>query len=156
MTTYQINDVTKDDFAEWSALFRDYLVFYETSIPDEQYNETFNRIVNNVKGLRALALRATENGESTSKVVGFAHFFPDQTTWSDKGFLFLEGTSNYRQNSKLNSHAVCDRSFRSPLKPRQGAGPEADRGHRRHWEEDGLHPGAVGDPASQRQGAELV
>lgn len=149
MTTYEINDVTKDDFAEWSALFRDYLVFYETSIPDEQYKETFNRIVNSVKGLRALALRATESGESTSKMVGFAHFFPDQTTWSDKQFLFLEGMSILRKLREVHdSDAVYGRPLRSPFDSWPGARPQVDRGHRRHWEEDGLHPRAVGDIAS--------
>ncbi|RSL58237.1 hypothetical protein CEP54_007851 [Fusarium duplospermum] len=84
---YQINEPTSADFDEWSAMFRAYIDFYQSSIEEEQYRWTFDRILDKDKDLQALVLRRTVDGKES--IVGIAHFFPEQTPWSEKQILML-------------------------------------------------------------------
>ncbi|KAB8274866.1 acyl-CoA N-acyltransferase [Aspergillus minisclerotigenes] len=84
---YKVTELTTADFDQWSVLFKSYLDFYETSLDQEQYRTTFERLVQKHNGLQGLVVR--ETGDETT-VVGFAHFFPMQTTWSEKNIMFLD------------------------------------------------------------------
>ncbi|RSL38194.1 hypothetical protein CEP53_015087 [Fusarium sp. AF-6] len=84
---YQINEPTSADFDEWSVMFREYIHFYEASIEEGQYRRTFDRIINKENDLQALVLRRTVDGKES--IVGIAHFFPEQTPWSEKQILML-------------------------------------------------------------------
>lgn len=86
---YQINEPTSADFDEWSAMFRAYIDFYQATIEEEQYRRTFDRILNKENDLQALVLRRTIDGKQS--IVGIAHFFPEQTPWSEKQILMLNG-----------------------------------------------------------------
>ena len=87
---FSITKLDRNDFDEWAALFRGYINFYETSIPDDQYRKTFERILDSKSDLDALVMR--QQGESgNSKIIAFAHFFPEQTPWSEKKILLLNG-----------------------------------------------------------------
>lgn len=87
-----ITKLDRSDFDEWAALFRDYITFYETSIPEDQYRKTFERIMDLKSDLDALVMRqqAAESGKK-NKIIAFAHFFPEQTPWSEKKILLLNG-----------------------------------------------------------------
>ncbi|KAI9042466.1 GNAT family N-acetyltransferase [Aspergillus affinis] len=84
---YKITELTTADFDEWSTLFNRYLDFYKTSLDQEQYRKTFERLTRKRNELQGLVVRE-EGNEST--IVGFAHFFPMQTTWSEKKIMFLD------------------------------------------------------------------
>lgn len=86
---YQINEPTSADFQEWSAMFRAYIDFYQATIDEEQYRRTFNRILDKENDLQALVLKRTVDGKES--IVGIAHFFPEQTPWSEKQILMLNG-----------------------------------------------------------------
>ncbi|KEZ45593.1 hypothetical protein SAPIO_CDS1934 [Scedosporium apiospermum] len=83
---YEITGLTPSDFDEWSALFHAYIDFYKSVLPDDQYKKTFERILETREGLDAVVMRETEGDK---KMVGLAHFFPQQSPWSEKKFLFL-------------------------------------------------------------------
>jgi len=85
---YEITGLTPSDFDEWSALFHAYIDFYKSVLPDDQYKKTFERILETREGLDAVVMRETEGDK---KMVGLAHFFPQQSPWSEKKFLFLNG-----------------------------------------------------------------
>ncbi|CAI7663086.1 unnamed protein product [Penicillium bialowiezense] len=87
---FMITKLDRSDFDEWAALFRDYITFYETSIPEDQYRKTFERIMDLKSDLDALVMRqqAAESGKK-NKIIAFAHFFPEQTPWSEKKILLL-------------------------------------------------------------------
>lgn len=89
--TFEINKLTPDDFAEWSVLFKAYIDFYQTTIPEEQYRKTFDRILNPEKDLYALVMRQQVPGSEKSKMVAIAHFFPTQTPWSEENIMLLNG-----------------------------------------------------------------
>ncbi|KAF2149779.1 putative acetyltransferase [Myriangium duriaei CBS 260.36] len=71
----------QSDYAEWERLFRAYVAFYKSSLPDEQYRKTFDRLLDPSKDLYGLVLR---DPEDHSKLIGLAHFYPHQTPWSEK------------------------------------------------------------------------
>jgi hypothetical protein len=87
--TYQIEKPVRADFDEWAKLFRAYIEWYGASIEEGQYARTFERIMEQKNGLQALVVRKT-CGEEKS-LVGFTQFFPEQTPWSEKEILLLNG-----------------------------------------------------------------
>lgn len=88
-TSVHITALEKSDYAEWERLFRLYIAFYKSSLPDTQYPKTFSRILDQSKDLDALVLRDAQN---PSKLYGLAHFFPVQTPWAEEMLLHLNGT----------------------------------------------------------------
>lgn len=86
----QITAINAADYDEWARLFRAYIDFYKSSIPDAQYRKTFDRLVDPSKDLYGLALRDPAN---ESKLIGIAHFFPHQTPWSEKPIMHFNGKS---------------------------------------------------------------
>ncbi|KAM0185770.1 hypothetical protein ACHAPI_012009 [Fusarium lateritium] len=85
--TYQIEKPVRGDFEEWSKLFHAYIAFYNSKIEEDQYARTFDRIIEEKNGLQALVVRQVKGDEK--KLVGIAHFFPEQTPWSKKQILLL-------------------------------------------------------------------
>ncbi|KAF5660876.1 histone acetyltransferase hpa2 [Fusarium heterosporum] len=96
-TTYQIEKPVRSDFDEWSKLFHDYIAFYNSKIEEDQYIKTFDRIIEGKNGLQALVVRQVRDNEKT--MVGIAHFFPEQTPWSEKQILLLNGKHMYSRNA---------------------------------------------------------
>lgn len=90
---FKITKLDHDDFAEWSVLFKGYIEFYQTTIPEEQYQKTFDRILNTEKDLYALVMRQQVPGSEKGKMVAIAHFFPTQTPWSEQNIMLLNGWS---------------------------------------------------------------
>ena len=84
----EITLVRDSDFREWSRLFRKYIDFYESALPDEQYRNTFNRLIDPEKDLYAFVLRRKDD---ESKLHGIAHFYPHQTPWSESPIMHLNG-----------------------------------------------------------------
>jgi len=87
--TYHIEKPVRADFDEWARLFRAYIDWYGASIEEGQYVRTFERILEQKNGLQALVVRKI-CGEEKS-LVGFTQFFPEQTPWSEKEILLLNG-----------------------------------------------------------------
>ncbi|KAJ5087556.1 hypothetical protein N7456_011172 [Penicillium angulare] len=84
-----ITKLNHDDLNEWAALFKDYIKFYGTSLPEEQYEKTFQRILDSESDLNALVMRERQGESQETKMVGIAHFFPQQTPWSEKQMMLL-------------------------------------------------------------------
>jgi GNAT superfamily N-acetyltransferase len=64
-------------------LFKEYIVFYESKLSDEQYELTWERINSdfNITGLLA---------EKDGQVVGFTHYIFRPSTWEVEDFCYLE------------------------------------------------------------------
>ncbi|KAF2149774.1 acyl-CoA N-acyltransferase [Myriangium duriaei CBS 260.36] len=78
--------LTHSDFEEWQRLFRDYIAWYPTTLPDEQYRKTFDRMLDPSSGLYGLLLRDTSDEK---KLVGFVHCLLQQTPWSERSIMHL-------------------------------------------------------------------
>lgn len=75
------------DFAQWQGLFRQYIAFYKSSLPDSQYQNTFDRIIDPAGDLHAFAIR-----EEDGTLNGFAHYLFHTSSWNDKPVCYLNGT----------------------------------------------------------------
>jgi len=88
---FRITKPNRSDFDEWAALFRGYINFYESSIPEDQYQKTFERIMDPKSDLYALVMRQQQAESGNGKIIAIAHFFPEQTPWSEKKIMLLNG-----------------------------------------------------------------
>jgi hypothetical protein len=84
----RITPLERDDYDEWERLFRLYIDFYKSSLPDAQYSKTFERILDPQKSLYGLVVRDLENPR---KLYGLAHYFPIQTPWAEEQLMHLNG-----------------------------------------------------------------
>ena len=78
-----IRPITVGDKARWLELFKEYIIFYKSKLPDEQFELTWQRINSdfNINGLVA---------ELDGKVVGFTHYIWRPDTWEAEDFCYLE------------------------------------------------------------------
>jgi GNAT superfamily N-acetyltransferase len=78
-----IRPITESDKTRWLELFKEYIVFYKSSLSDEQFELTWQRINSefNIKGLVA---------EVDNKIVGFTHYIWRPSTWEVEDFCYLE------------------------------------------------------------------
>ena len=81
--TVTIRPIAITDKDRWLDLYKQYIVFYKSSLSDEQYELTWKRIHSdfNINGLIA---------ELDGQVVGFAHYIFRPSTWAEKDFCYLE------------------------------------------------------------------
>ena len=79
----KIRPITPADKPRWLELFKEYIVFYESKLSDEQYELTWKRINSdfNITGLLA---------EKDGQVVGFTHYIFRPSTWEVEDFCYLE------------------------------------------------------------------
>lgn len=84
----RITPIEKEDYDEWERLFRLYIEFYRSSLPDAQYLKTFTRILDPNKDLYGMVLRDSQNPR---KLYGLAHYFPMQTPWAEEMLMHFNG-----------------------------------------------------------------
>jgi len=68
----------------WRELFRGYIEFYEANISEEQYELTWNRLLDDQYNLYGLV--AVDDG----KVSGIVHFSFQTSTWAPNNYCYLE------------------------------------------------------------------
>lgn len=83
-----ISTLSRADWTQWQGLFRQYIAFYNASIPEQQYKNTFDRILDTESDLHAFVIR-----EEDGTLNGIAHFLYHTSSWSDKPVCYLNGTS---------------------------------------------------------------
>ena len=83
--TLVIRPIGPDDAAEWRRLWRAYLAFYETELPDSVYDSTFSRIVSGRAGEFRGVLALLDG-----KPVGLAHYLFHRTCWSVADTCYLQ------------------------------------------------------------------
>ena len=85
MTDITIRPLIKTDEAEWRQLWTDYLTFYKTSVPEEVYATTWERLFDTGEyepnGLIA---------EMDGKPVGLVHYMFHRTCWTVGNNCYLQ------------------------------------------------------------------
>ena len=80
-----VRPLTQSDEAQWRRLWRDYLAFYETEVPEEVYATYFERILgddpNDYKGLIA---------EVDGRPVGLTHYLFHRHGWKIENVCYLQ------------------------------------------------------------------
>lgn len=83
--TLHIRHLTEDDQPEWRRLWTAYLEFYESSVSEQVYEATFNRILDPNEPNRN-ALVAEQNG----RLIGLVHFIYHAHNWRVEDVCYLQ------------------------------------------------------------------
>jgi GNAT superfamily N-acetyltransferase len=101
------------DRAAWTALWRDYLAFYETVLPDEVYASTWSRLLDT--GEPTWGALALQDGQP----VGLVHWIYHRTNWSPADTCYLqdlfvaEAGRGQGHGRRLIEHAAAQATARS-------------------------------------------
>lgn len=80
-----VRRVVASDEEAWLKLFRDYVVFYKASVPEEIIAQTWRRLLNQDDNM--MALIATNDA---GKALGIAALVFHRSTWSAAWYCYLE------------------------------------------------------------------
>lgn len=80
-----IRPLTKDDRAAWSELWRAYLAFYETQLPDDVYGSTFDRLLGDDPRDFSCFV-----AEADGQLVGLTHFLFHRHAWKTEDVCYLQ------------------------------------------------------------------
>jgi len=78
-----ITNLTAADRPRWTELWRGYLAFYETALPDEIYDATWNRLIQD-RGLHGFALH------HDGQMVGLVHYLFHESAWTLTQICYLQ------------------------------------------------------------------
>lgn len=84
MSEVIVRHIQPKDRGEWEKLWRGYIEFYQATIPESQYELTWNRLLNpdwNEHGIVA---------EIEGKVIGLTHYSFQNSTWATMNYCYLE------------------------------------------------------------------
>ena len=85
MSSITIRPIQPDDYAQWAELWRGYLTFYETTLPDEVYQSSFDRMLGDdprdFNGMLAL------DGD---RPVGLVHYLFHRHGWKVEEVCYLQ------------------------------------------------------------------
>ena len=79
-----IRPLVRTDRAQWEPLWQGYLEFYESSVPDEVTETTFERFFDDAEPIHALV--AERDGE----IVGIVHYIFHRSTWTKGPYCYLQ------------------------------------------------------------------
>lgn len=83
--TLTIRPIETDDKPAWTLLWRAYLEFYETSVPDAVYDTTFARLISPDHPAQN-ALIAVRDGQ----IIGLVHFIYHPHNWRIEPVCYLQ------------------------------------------------------------------
>jgi len=84
LTDIAVRPLARADRAQWESLWRGYLAFYESSVPDEVTGLTFQRFFDAAEPMHALV--AEHGGE----IVGIVHYIFHRSTWTKGPYCYLQ------------------------------------------------------------------
>ena len=87
MADVVITRIFAEDRARWAELWRGYLDFYETRLPAEIYEHTWQRLIAAESPVRGLGARL---GSSTAPLVGIAHYLFHAHAWATHEVCYLQ------------------------------------------------------------------
>ena len=80
-----VRPVVSADEAAWLELFRDYIAFYEATVPDDVIALTWERLLSRADNMMALVAI-----DEAGRAVGIAALVFHRSTWSPTGYCYLE------------------------------------------------------------------
>ncbi|MBO9410461.1 MULTISPECIES: GNAT family N-acetyltransferase [unclassified Ruegeria] len=83
--TLTIRALRPDDRAQWAELWRDYLTFYETTVPDSTYDTTFARLLGDDPHDFSCFV-----AESAGQLVGLTHYLFHRHAWKEEPVCYLQ------------------------------------------------------------------
>lgn len=92
MNNLTIRGVKPEDRAIWGEMWRDYLAFYETELPEAQYEHAFGQLLGDEPGsFRGLIAEGPEGPLGGAEgPLGFVHFVFHPHMWRAEGCCYLQ------------------------------------------------------------------
>ena len=84
-TGIRVRSLEQRDKPQWLALFRDYIAFYQATVPDDVIDLTWTRLMDRSSGMVGLA--AVDDDD---KPIGIALLVFHASTWSATAYCYLE------------------------------------------------------------------
>lgn len=72
------------DFEQWMVLWKEYLVFYQTGLAEQQSELTFKRLIDLHEPMGCFVLEEGQN------FVGFVHYIFHKSTWTEGDYCYLQ------------------------------------------------------------------
>jgi GNAT superfamily N-acetyltransferase len=82
-----VTPLALEDRARWAELWRGYLDFYETRLPPEIYEHTWQRLIAAESPIRGLGARL---GSATAPLVGITHYLFHAHAWTTQEVCYLQ------------------------------------------------------------------
>jgi GNAT superfamily N-acetyltransferase len=82
-----VNELRPQDRARWAELWRRYLYFYETELPQEIYTRTWQRLLAPESPIRGLGARL---GGDAAPLVGITHYLFHAHAWIKQDVCYLQ------------------------------------------------------------------
>ncbi len=79
-----LRPIQASDHAAWLPLWHGYIAFYQGTVSDAQTALSWQRMLDTAHPLQGWV------AEKEGKLLGFAHIFMHGSTWSDRGYCYLE------------------------------------------------------------------
>jgi GNAT superfamily N-acetyltransferase len=87
MSEIVITELRPGDRERWQVLWRGYLDFYETSLPDAVYDHTWARLMTPDGPIRGFGARL---GDDAAPLSGITHYLFHDHAWSAKQVCYLQ------------------------------------------------------------------
>src|SRR6516225_7404919 len=87
MTGIVVTAIKPHDRARWAELWRGYLDFYETQLPPEIYDHTWQRLIAAESPIRGLGARL---GGAEAPLVGITHYLFHAHAWMTREVCYLQ------------------------------------------------------------------
>ena len=87
MTGIVVTAIKPHDRARWAELWRGYLDFYETQLPPEIYDHTWQRLIAAESPIRGLGSRL---GGAEAPLVGITHYLFHAHAWMTREVCYLQ------------------------------------------------------------------
>ena len=122
MVEIVVNPITQQDRDRWAELWGGYLDFYETWLPPEIYDHTWQRLIAAEGPIHGLGARL---GGATAPLAGIAHYLFHPHAWTTKEVCYLQD---------LFVDATCRRGGIDRRLIEAVSGAAGERGcHRLYW-----------------------
>lgn len=82
----RVRSLEARDKAAWLPLFKAYIEFYKSTVPDDVIEMTWQRLLSGAEGVH-IGLVATGEGDTP---IGIAHVLFHRSTWSASWYCYLE------------------------------------------------------------------
>jgi hypothetical protein len=87
MADIVVTAIRPQDQARWAELWRGYLDFYETALPPEIYDHTWQRLIAAESPIRGLGARL---GSDTAPLIGITHYLFHAHAWMTREVCYLQ------------------------------------------------------------------
>lgn len=81
---YLVRGLSSNDKSQWQEIWKSYIDFYKSSLPDAQYELTWSRLLDHEFNLHGLVI------EVDGKILGLTHYSFQTSTWAVENFCYLE------------------------------------------------------------------